>query len=83
MVEARIKLDDYTSRVLDVIKGKFGLKNRSEALKRFSYEFGKEFVEPQPNEWVLKELDDTYDKHINKYGKKKMSQKELNKLLNL
>jgi hypothetical protein len=54
-------MDDYTARVLDVIKGKCGLKNRSEALHKLALEAGNEYIEPVPNEMVLKELDEMYD----------------------
>jgi len=29
-MQSRLEMDEYTARVLDVVKGKFGLKNRSE-----------------------------------------------------
>jgi hypothetical protein len=83
MTEARLELDDYTTRVLDVIKGKHGLKNRTEALKKLVEEHGSSYVEKEPNEMVLKELDTIYEAHKKKYGLKKMTDKELNKLLGL
>ena len=76
-------MDDYTARVLDVIKGKFGLKNRSEALQRLALEAGNEYVEVAPNESVLRELDAIYESHKKKHGKRKMSNKELKGLLGL
>ena len=83
MVEARLELKDYTKRVLDVIKGKYGLKSRSEALNRFAIEKGNEYVEPKPSELVLREIDATYEKHLKKNRKRKMNEKELNNLLGL
>ena len=76
-------MDDYTARVLDVIKGKFGLKNRSEALKKLALEAGNDYIDLAPNELVLKELDAIYEDHKKKYGNRKMSDKELRKLLGL
>ena len=76
-------MDDYTARVLDVIKGKFGLKNRSEALKKLALEAGNEYIELAPNEMVLKELDTIYENHKKKYGKRSMNDSELRKLLGL
>ena len=76
-------MDDYTARVLDVIKGKFGLKNRSEALKKLALEAGNDYIELAPNEMVLKELDEIYESHKRKYGNRKMSDAELRKLLGL
>ena len=83
MIQARFEMDDYTIRVLDVIKGKFGLKNRSEALKKLAFEAGNDYVELAPNEMFLKELDAIYVQHAKKHQNRKMNDKELKKLLNL
>ena len=76
-------MDGYTSRVLDVIKGKFGLKNRSEALKKLALEAGSEYIDLAPNELVLKELDLIYEDHKKKHGSRKMNNAELKNLLGL
>jgi hypothetical protein len=76
-------MDDYTARVLDVIKGKFGLKNRSEALNKLALEAGNEYVEPVPNEMVLKELDDMYESHMKKHPNRQMTNAQLKKVLGL
>ena len=78
-----MEMDDYTARVLDVIKGKFGLKNRSEALKKLALEAGNDYIELAPNEMVLKELDSIYEHHKKKHGNRTMNDKELRKLLGL
>ena len=83
MTQARLEMDDYTIRVLDVIKGKFGLKNRSEALKKLALEAGNEYIDLAPNEMVLKELDEIYESHKKKHANRKMNDKELRKLLGL
>ena len=83
MIQARIEMNDYTARVLDVIKGKFGLKNRSEALKKLALEAGNDYIELAPNEMVLKELDAIYDGHKRKHGNRKMNDAELKNLLGL
>jgi hypothetical protein len=83
VIQARFQLDDYTVRVLDVIKGKFGLKNRDEALKKLALEIGEEYVELKPNELVLKEIDAIYEDHKKKYANRKMNDKELKRLLNV
>lgn len=76
-------MDEYTARVLDVIKGKFGLKNRSEALKKLALEAGNEYIELAPSEMVLRELDIIYENHKKKHGNRKMGDAELKKLLGL
>ena len=76
-------MDNYTARVLDMIKGKFGLKNRSEALRKLAMEAGNDYIELAPNEVFLKELDAIYENHKKKHGSKKMSNAELKNLLGL
>ncbi len=85
MTQARLELEDYTLRVLDVVKGKYGLKNRTEALNKFVRDYGGEIVEPQINEEVLVHFDNVVREHEEKYGKnwKGMTEKELDKLLGL
>ena len=83
MAEARIELDKYTMRVLDVVKGKHGLKNRSEALAKFVDEFGSNYAEPMIDEQILKDLDDVYAEHTKKHPNRRMSMKELDELLGL
>jgi hypothetical protein len=83
MIQARFTMDDYTVRVLDVIKGKYGLKNRDEALKKLALEVGERYVELKPNELVLRELDEIYGQHQKKNSKRKMTNQELKRLLNV
>ena len=83
MTQARLEINDYTTRVLDVIKGKFGLKNRSEALDRFAREFGEEFVEPELDEEYAKKLNREVVEHMKKYKNRRMTEKELDKILGL
>jgi len=83
VIEARFRLDEYTTRVLDVVKGKFGLKNRDEALKKFAEECGSSFVEPIPKEEVLLELDSIYEQHKKKHKNRKMNNNELKDILNI
>ena len=71
MKEIRLNVDEYSFRVLDVIKGKYGLKNRSEALNRFAKDFGEDFVEAELNPEYLTHLDELikdYEKNSNKYN---------------
>lgn len=83
MTQARFELNDYSVRVLDVVKGKYGLKNRNEALNKFIENYGDEFVEPEFSDDYLKELDNIVREHRAKYGKREMSMDELDKLLGL
>ena len=82
-MQSRLEMDEYTARVLDVVKGKFGLKNISEALNRLTKECGSIYVDPQPNELALRELDVIYEDHKKKHGDRKMNDKELKVLLGI
>ncbi len=83
MIQTRFELDNYTTIVLDVVKGKYGLSNRNEALQRMVLEFGSEFVEPSLNEETLIELDNTYEEHMKKHPNRTMTNKELKELLDI
>jgi len=62
MVHAVINLGEHENRVLNVIKGKFGLKNKSEAINFIINEYERAFLEP--------ELRPEYRKKIEKIRKK-------------
>ncbi len=83
MTEARFNLDEYTTRVLDVVKGKYGLKNRNEALNKFFREYGEDLVEPIIDENYLRELDKIVEDHKKNYKDRTMTLEELDDLLGL
>ncbi|MBS3142080.1 DUF2683 family protein [Candidatus Woesearchaeota archaeon] len=80
MTLARLKLNTYTNKVLNVVKAKFDLKDKSAALNRFVDEYGQEVVEKEANDAYIKKILEVEEKHIQKYGKRKMSLKELDEL---
>ncbi|MEW5759177.1 MAG: DUF2683 family protein [Candidatus Thermoplasmatota archaeon] len=47
MVQAIIDLNEHENRVLNIVKGKFGLRNKSEAVNLIIKEYEKEFLEPE------------------------------------
>jgi len=58
MVQAIIKIDEHTNRILNVVKAKFGLKDKSEAI---------DMVAKQYEEYVLeRELRPEYIKKLTK-----------------
>lgn len=79
-VAVNFKVKDYTSRVLGVVKEKYGLRDKGDALDKFAEMYGEEFVEPEVKEEVIREVIESCDRHIKKYGFRKMSVKELDKL---
>ena len=80
MVIARLELDDYTNRVLNVLKAKFDLNDKSEALNRFAEMYGDDLVEKEANEEYVKRIIKICDEHRKKHPKRRMSLKELDKL---
>ena len=47
MVKAMINLTEYENRVLNIIKAKFGFKNKSEVIKFLIQEYESKFLEPE------------------------------------
>lgn len=47
MVQALINIDEHENRILNIIKGKFGFKNKSEAVKYIIKEYETQFLEPE------------------------------------
>ena len=53
-ISARIELNEYTNRVLGVLKAKHGLKDKSEAINKFAELYGDEIVEKEASEEYIK-----------------------------
>lgn len=79
-VSMNLHVSGYSSRVLGVIKEKFGLKDKSEALDRFADMFGDEFVEKEVKDEVILDVIRSCESHIKRYGYRKMDMKDLQKL---
>ena len=47
MVQAIIDIEDHTNRVLNIIKAKFGLKDKSEAIDLMAEQYEEEILEPE------------------------------------
>ncbi len=80
MVFAQVELDDYTNRVLNVIKAKFALKDKSAAIGKFAHLFGEEFVEREPRDEYVRKILDIEASHLAKHPKRRMSLKALDRL---
>jgi hypothetical protein len=80
LISARVELDNYANKVLGIIKIKFGLKDKSEALNKFIEIYGEEIIEKEASEEYAKKVIEIADRHIKKHGHKKMSLLELDKL---
>lgn len=79
MIDARVSLTSYSNTVLAVVKARYELKDKSEALNKFIAMYGKEEVEPRVKESYLKKLIDIEKKHREKYGYRHTSIEELRK----
>ena len=47
MVQAVINFNEHENRIINIVKGKFGLRNKSEAIEYIINEFEKEYLEPE------------------------------------
>ncbi len=65
-VTLNLRVDDYTNRVLGVIKEAFGLRDKSEALQKFVELHGEEFLHEHVSEAVAREVMASTDAHIKK-----------------
>ena len=79
-IDARVSLNPYVNRVLAVLKAKYGLKDKSEAINKFVEMHGDEIVEKEANEVYIKKVLDITNRHLAKYKKRKMSIAQLDKL---
>jgi len=79
-ISARVELDEYSNKVLAVIKAKYGLNDKSEAINKLAELCGENFVEKRANDEYVKKVISIANSHSKKYGNKKMSLQELNKL---
>ncbi len=79
-VNMNVHVKPYTARVLGVIKEKYGLRNKDQALDKFAEMFGYEFVELDVKENVVREIIKTTEQHIKKHGLKPISDSELDKI---
>jgi len=79
-ISARVELNDYANRVLGIIKLKYGLRDKSEALNKFIELYGQDVLEREVTEEYVKKIIEISNKHFKKYGYKKMSLQELDKL---
>ena len=47
MVQAIINIEDEANRVINIIKAKFGLRDKSEAINMMAVQYEQELLEPQ------------------------------------
>jgi len=79
-ISARIELNSYANKVLAVLKAKYGLKDKSEAINKFAELYGNELVEKEANEEYIKKMIEGVNEHIEKYKDRRMTSEELDAL---
>jgi hypothetical protein len=47
MVKAIIDIEDHTNRVINIVKAKYGLKDKSEAIDLMTTQYEEEILEPE------------------------------------
>ncbi len=82
-ISFRAEINEYTNRVLGVIKEKYGLKTKSEALNIFALQYGEKYVEKEIKEELIREVQEIATKHDKKYPKRIMTLEELDKICGL
>lgn len=80
-VTMNLKANEYTSRVLGVVKEKYGLNDKGQALNKFVEMFGDEFVDREVKEDIVKGVIASCDRHIKKYGFRSRTTEDLRKLI--
>ena len=83
MTQARFDLDDYTVKVLDVVKGRHGLKNRNEALLHFVHEHGTDYADFPLGPETVRRIQRILEEHKKKHPHRTMSIKDVDKLLGM
>jgi len=47
MVKAIVDLDDHANRVINIVKAKYGLQDKSEAINTITKQYEEEILEPE------------------------------------
>jgi hypothetical protein len=79
-ISFRAEINEYTNRVLGVIKEKYGFQNKSEALDYFADIYGEDFVDKEIKESIIKEMKAAMIEHKKKYPNRTMTLEELHAL---
>ena len=56
MVQAIINIDERTNRILNIIKAKYDLKDKSAAINQMAAEYEEEILEPELKPEYIKKL---------------------------
>ena len=56
MVQAIINIDEKTNRILNILKAKYGLKDKSQAIDVMAQQYEKELLEPELRPEYIKKI---------------------------
>jgi len=56
MVQAIINIDEKTNRILNILKAKYGLKDKSEAIDVMAQKYEEEILEPELRPEFIKKM---------------------------
>ena len=58
MVQAIIQISDKANQILNIVKARYDLKDKSHAIERVVLEFGEDFLEPQLRPEFIQKMKD-------------------------
>ena len=58
MVQAMIQISDKANQILNIVKARYDLKDKSHAIERVVLEFGEDFLEPQLRPEFIQKMKD-------------------------
>lgn len=64
MIQARVKMSDRTNQVLNIVKAKYNLKDKSAALDLVVAQYEEKILEPQYSPEFIKEMLDSDRKSV-------------------
>lgn len=67
MVQAVINIDDRANRILNIVKAKYGLKDKSEAINLVVNEYEESFLEPELRPEYLEKLNKIRKERYTRY----------------
>ena len=80
MISVRVSLNGYTNKVLAMIKAKYGLTDKSQAINKFIEIYGENVVEKEASDEYVKKIIGLVDEYEKSGNHKKMTFEELDNL---
>lgn len=80
MTFARVVLESYSNKILNLVKVKYDLKDKSQALNKFIELYGRNELEPEVSDKYIKKVIEIEKRHFQKRGYNKMNAAELKEL---